>query len=57
MLTGVFDGWNCANDSLVIGNVLFTVKRDIEINLSAIRFCQLHQLELRGGAGEVSNLL
>ena len=48
MLTGVFDGGNGADDSLIIGNVLLTVKRDIEINLSAIRFCQLHLLEFRG---------
>lgn len=57
MLTGVFDGGNGADDSLVIGNVLLTVKRDVEINLSAIRFCQLHLLEFRGAAGEVSSLL
>ena len=57
MLTGVFDRGNGANDSLIIGNVLLTVKRDIEINLVAIRFCQLHLPEFQRGAGEVSSSL
>ena len=35
MLTGVFDRGNGANNSLIVGNVLLTVKRDVEINLVA----------------------
>ena len=57
MLTGVFDRGNGANDSLIVGNVLLTVKRDIEINLIAIRFCQLHLPDFRGATGEVSSSL
>ena len=57
MLTGVFDRGNGANDSLIVGNVLLTVKRDVEINLIAIRICQLHLSEFRRAAGEVSSSL
>ena len=57
MLTGVFDRGNGANDSLIIGNVLLTVKRDVEVNLVAIRFCQLHLPQFQRAAGEVSSSL
>ena len=57
MLTGVFDCGNGANDSLIVGNMLLTVKRDIEIDLIAMGFCQLHLPEFRGAAGEVGSSL
>lgn len=57
MLTGVFDRGNGANDSLIVGNVLIAVKRDIEINLVAIQSCQFHLPEFQRGAGEVSSSL
>ena len=36
MLTGVFDGRNGADDPLIVGNMLLTVKRDIEVNLKIL---------------------
>jgi hypothetical protein len=33
IVDGIFDGWHCTNNSLVVGDLFVPVEWDIEVNL------------------------